>query len=85
MFNVENFAGKVTDFSFVNYVTSFDFACLTETFADSTFDFNVACEFYRAREVCCTNQKLVSSGQKFRRSFVADRKNCVQICEADPN
>ena len=40
VFNVENLAGKLTDCSFVNYVTSFDFACLTETFADSTFDFN---------------------------------------------
>ena len=30
----------LTDCSFVNYVISFDFACLTETFADSTFDFN---------------------------------------------
>ena len=40
MFNVENLAGKLTDCSFVNYVTSFDFVCLTETFADFTFDFN---------------------------------------------
>ena len=40
MFNVENLAGKLTDCSFINYVTSFDFACLTEMFADSTFDFN---------------------------------------------
>ena len=40
MFNVENLAGKLPDCSFINYVSSFDFVCLTETFADATFDFN---------------------------------------------
>ena len=40
MFNVENLAGKLSDCSFINYVSSFDLVCLTETFADATFDFN---------------------------------------------
>ena len=40
MFNVENLAGKLTDCSFVSYVTSFNFACLRVKFADSTFNFN---------------------------------------------
>ena len=40
MFTVENLAGKLPDCSFINYVSSFDFVCLTETFADATFDFN---------------------------------------------
>ena len=40
MFNVENLAGKLPDCSFINYVSSFDFVCLTETFADATSDFN---------------------------------------------
>ena len=40
MFNVENLAGKLPGCSFINYVSSFDFVCLTETFADATFDFN---------------------------------------------
>ena len=40
MFNVENLAGKLSDCSFINYGSSFDLVCLTETFADATFDFN---------------------------------------------
>ena len=40
VFSVENLAGKLPDCSFINYVSSFDFVCLTETFADATFDFN---------------------------------------------
>ena len=40
MFDVENLAGKLPDCSFINYLSSFDFVCLTEMFADATFDFN---------------------------------------------
>ena len=80
MFNAENYAGKLTGRSFVNYVTSFDFACLTETLADSTFDFNGL-----FAEFAAPAKMVVSSWQKFRRSLVADQKNCVQICEADSN
>ena len=41
VFNVKNVAGKLSDCSFVNYVASIDFACLTETFADSALDFDL--------------------------------------------
>ena len=40
MFNVENLAGTLTDCSFVNYVSTVDFACLAERFADFSFDLN---------------------------------------------
>ena len=80
MFNGGNLADKLSVCSFVNYVTSFDFACLTETLADSTFDFNGL-----FAEFAAPAKMVVSSWQKFRRSLVADQKNCVQICEADSN
>ena len=76
MFSVENLAGKLPDCSFINYVSSFDFVCLTETFADATFDFN---------GLFTDHMKFVSTGQKFGWSSVVDQTNRVQVCEADPN
>ena len=40
VYNVENLCGQLNNSSFMNYVSTFDVACLTETFADSTFDFS---------------------------------------------
>ena len=37
---MEDLCGKLNNSSFMNYVSTFDVACLTETFADSTFDFS---------------------------------------------
>ena len=39
-FNVENLVDKIADVSFVDYISRFDIACLTETFVDRSFDFN---------------------------------------------
>ena len=40
MYNVENLCSKLNNLSFMSYIDKFDVACLTETFADSTFDFS---------------------------------------------
>ena len=37
---MENLSGKLNNLSFMSYIDKFDVACLTETFADSTFDFS---------------------------------------------
>ena len=40
VFSVENLAGKLTVLSSIIIISSLDFVCLTETFADAIFDFN---------------------------------------------
>ena len=53
--NMENICGKLNNFSFMNYFATMDIACLTETFADSTFDFNGLSTEYE--KICCFSKK----------------------------
>ena len=39
-YNVENLLTKLVDPSFVDYISKFDFACMTETFVDDLFDYS---------------------------------------------
>ena len=80
---MKNLAGKLNDCSLINYVTSFDFACLTETFADSTFDVNgLVTEHVK---FVAPAIRLSRQGRNFGGVFVANQKNRVQICDADQN
>ena len=64
---MEDLCGKLNNSSFMNYVSTFDVACLTETFADSTFDFSGMFTKYKKKKYIApikkNNKKTYSTRQ----------------------
>ena len=76
---MENLCGKLNILSFMSYIDKFDVACLTETFADSTFDFSRLFTGYV--KFAAPAKKTFYVGQKLGRRSAFDSAIPFCVCE----
>ena len=72
-YNTAGLLPKLDNIPFVNYITSFDLVCLTETYVASEFDSNLFKDFF----VFCCQSTCEETFCTFREAYIF---GCGQYC-----